>query len=91
MALTALGLFQEHAPGEQVPWGHGLGALPGAALGAGTQRAEICLFGQSALLSLPPPSLFFFFFFLEVASELFKCSKKKTEGENKLLWNVAES
>lgn len=44
---------------------------------------------QSILLALVFSPLFSSS--LEVASEHFKCSKNKTEGENKLLWNVAES
>lgn len=68
--------------------GRGLGALPGAGLGAGTQQTEICLFWSVCSVV----ALFsFFFLFLEVASEHFKRSKNKTEGENKPLWNVAES
>lgn len=60
----------------------------------GTRRAEVCLFGRSALFGQSALLLLFLFFpvpsFLEVASEHFKCSKNKTEGENKPLWNVAE-
>lgn len=58
----------------------GLGGQKSAFLGK-----TICHCLVFVFVFFPPPS------FLEVASERFKCSKNKSEGDNKPLWNVAES
>lgn len=76
--LQTQGLLGEHSP------------ILGAQ-GCRIHAARILPLWAKCSAAAPPPPPPFQSSFLEVVSKCFECSQNKIKGENKPLWNVAES